>query len=410
AGVVRAAEAGEPGGAAAQDGRDDRDGLDVVDRGRPAVHADRGRKRRLEARLAHLAFEALEQRGLLAADVGAGTPVQTDLEVVARAAGVAADQARVVRLVDRRLQDLRLAHVFAADVDVAVGRAHADAGEQAALDQLVRIVAHDLPVLAGAGLALVGVDHEVDRAAVGLLGHERHLEPGREAGAAAPAQPRLLDLLDDPVAALGDQLLGAVPVAAPARAVEAPVVLAEQVGEDAVLVSEHRDPSVPPGSSRRSRGPAGPSPRPSPPALSPPPPAWPFRPAPRRAPPARASSIFRRGGPRTEWSCRPRPSTPDARSASPGGAARRALRPRSPPSRCRSPGPRSSRRRSTSSARWRRRPGTRTRAGRSACPGSTGRPRCRARRGMRAAPRPSRTASTAWWCTPGSAPGRPARC
>src|SRR5690606_30645410 len=122
AGVVRAAEAGEPGGAAAQAGRDDRDGLDVVDRGRPAVHADRGRKRRLEARLAHLAFEALEQRGLLAADVGAGTPVQTDLEVGARAAGVAADQARVVRLVDRRLQDLRLTHVLAADVDVAVGR------------------------------------------------------------------------------------------------------------------------------------------------------------------------------------------------------------------------------------------------------------------------------------------------
>ena len=50
---------------------DDGDGLDVVDGGRRAVEPDIGGERRLQARLALLAFEALEQRRLLAADVGA---------------------------------------------------------------------------------------------------------------------------------------------------------------------------------------------------------------------------------------------------------------------------------------------------------------------------------------------------
>ena len=104
AGVLRPAERREPGGAAPQDGRRDRDRLDVVDRGRAAVEADRRRERRLQARLALLAFEALEQRRLLAADIGAGAAMQVDVEIVARAAGVLADQAGLVGLVDRVLQ------------------------------------------------------------------------------------------------------------------------------------------------------------------------------------------------------------------------------------------------------------------------------------------------------------------
>src|SRR6185312_13077845 len=105
--------------------------------------------------------------------------------------------------------------------------------EDAALDQFVRIVAQDVAVLAGAGLALVGVDDEIARP-LALLRHERPFEPGREAGAAAAAQPGFLAFVDDPVAALGDDGLGAVPVAAPARPGETPIVLAIEVGEDAV--------------------------------------------------------------------------------------------------------------------------------------------------------------------------------
>src|SRR5262249_43832784 len=132
-----------------------------------------------------------------------------------------------------------LADELAADVDVARLGPHGAPGYQAALDQEMRIVPHDLAVLAGAGLRLVGIDHEIMRA-VGLLGHERPLEPGREAGAAAPTLARGLHLVDDRVAPLLQDRLGAVPGAARARAVEAPVALAVEIPEDAVLVVEHR--------------------------------------------------------------------------------------------------------------------------------------------------------------------------
>ncbi len=102
---------------------------------------------------------------------------------------VLADELGLIGLGYRRLEAFALADEFAADIDVAGIGAHGETGDQAALDQQMRIVPHDLAVLAGAGLGLVGIDHEIVRAAVGLLGHERPFQPGRKAGAAAPAQP-----------------------------------------------------------------------------------------------------------------------------------------------------------------------------------------------------------------------------
>src|SRR5499426_2853080 len=103
------------------------------------------------------------------------------------------------------------------------------------------VVAHDLAVLAGAGLGFIGVDHEIMRPAIGLLGHERPFESGRKAGAAAPAQARGLHLVDDPIATLLQDGLAAVPGAARAGALEAPVVEAIEILEDAILVREHHD-------------------------------------------------------------------------------------------------------------------------------------------------------------------------
>src|SRR6185295_20029818 len=99
--VLLAAEAGEPFGAAAENGRDDRDRFDVVDRGRAAVEACSGRERRLQPRLALLALEALEHRHLFAADVGAGAAVDEQVEVVARAARILAEQPGLVSLGNR---------------------------------------------------------------------------------------------------------------------------------------------------------------------------------------------------------------------------------------------------------------------------------------------------------------------
>src|SRR4029077_3680455 len=114
------------------------------------------------------------------------------------------------------------------------------AGDQAALDEKMRIVPHDLAIFAGAGLRLVGIDHEIMRTAIGLLGHERPFQSGRESRATAPALPRRLDFIDDGIATARQNIFGAVPGAAAARAVEAPIVLAVEILEDAVLVGEHQ--------------------------------------------------------------------------------------------------------------------------------------------------------------------------
>jgi hypothetical protein len=71
AAVVRLAQREESFAAVAHDPGHRSEGLGVVDRGRLAVQAEAGRERRLEARLALLALERLEQRGFFAADVGA---------------------------------------------------------------------------------------------------------------------------------------------------------------------------------------------------------------------------------------------------------------------------------------------------------------------------------------------------
>ena len=54
--------------------------LDVVDAGRLAEHASLHGERRLVPRLAALALDRVEQRRLLAADVGAGAPPKLDVE------------------------------------------------------------------------------------------------------------------------------------------------------------------------------------------------------------------------------------------------------------------------------------------------------------------------------------------
>ena len=177
-------------------------------------------KWRLQARLALLAFQAFEQRGFFAADISAGAMMDENVDIPAVLV-VLAEKTRIVAFVDRGLQRFALADIFAAHVDIAGVGAHGEAGDHAAFDQRMRIVAHDIAVLAGAGLGFVGIDDEVMRTTVAFLRHEGPLEAGREACAAATAQAGRLHLVDDPVTALFDDPLGAIPMAAAHRALQA---------------------------------------------------------------------------------------------------------------------------------------------------------------------------------------------
>src|SRR5215472_16620686 len=236
--VPGSADSGVPGGATAQDRRHDRNCLDIVDRRWATIETDLRGERRLQPGLALAALEAFEKAGLLAADIGASTAMQVQLEIPAGAAGVFAYETGVVGLVNRGLQALSLVVELAADIDVAVMHAHPDRGEQTALHKLVRVVADNIAVLASARLALVGIDAKVGRT-VALLRHEGPLQASREPGAATATQTRFLDLLDDPIAAFKDQFFGAVPIAAALGAGQPPIDPAVEVGKDPITISEH---------------------------------------------------------------------------------------------------------------------------------------------------------------------------
>ncbi len=197
--ALLAAHRAEPRAAALHDRRDRGDGLDVVDHRRRGVEPRRGRERRLEPRLAAAALQRVEQRRLLAADVGAGAGVHDDVQVEPGAEDVAAQVALRVRLLDGVADPAQRVQRLAADVDRAELRADRVAGDDAALDQRVRVGHHRRDVLAGARLALVGVHHQVLRLGArsrGPLRDEAPLHARREARAAAAAQARRLDQLD----------------------------------------------------------------------------------------------------------------------------------------------------------------------------------------------------------------------
>ena len=112
------------------------------------------------------------------------------------------------------------------------------------------VVPHDLAILAGPGLRFVGVDNEVVWAlGIDGLGHERPFEAGGEPRSPAAAQARGLHFSDDPVAPLVDERLGPIPIAARPRSFEAAIAKSIKIGEDAILVFQHR--SVPDLSGRR---------------------------------------------------------------------------------------------------------------------------------------------------------------
>src|SRR5690606_39654671 len=98
-----------------------RDRLDVVDDGRLAVQADGGGEvGRLEPGLAPAALQRVDEGGLLATDVGTGAEMDGDVEAVAGAEDVVAEDPGGVRLVDRRLEPTGGLGVLTPDVDEGV--------------------------------------------------------------------------------------------------------------------------------------------------------------------------------------------------------------------------------------------------------------------------------------------------
>jgi len=149
--------------------------------------------RGLDPGVSPLALEGFDQTGFLAANVGTSTAMHVDLQIVASAQDVLAQETSRARLLEGRVEQLgRMGHLTA---DVDVGQLHVvgPAGDDHPLDQLVRILVEDLAVFERARLGLVGVANQIDRLAAAAI-HEAPLEAGGKPRATATAQTRSLDV------------------------------------------------------------------------------------------------------------------------------------------------------------------------------------------------------------------------
>src|SRR5439155_26752859 len=164
------------------------------DRGRDEDSPD-GRKWGLDSRLAALALEALDQSGLLAADVGSRAAVEGDVERIARAQDVLAQVPVAVRLGDRLLENARPQVELPATIDVGVAAFDGVGGENHSFQDLMRVLLHEKPILEGPRLRFVRVAEQVHRLSARVLRNEAPLDARRETGAAAAPDSRLLDLL-----------------------------------------------------------------------------------------------------------------------------------------------------------------------------------------------------------------------
>mmetsp|Transcript_7723 Transcript_7723/g.47889 ORF Transcript_7723/g.47889 Transcript_7723/m.47889 type:complete len:475 (-) Transcript_7723:181-1605(-) len=234
--IVLSSEAREPARPSTQDGRRHGDRFYIGDCGRAPVQAHACWEGRLQTRLSLLAFQAFQQGGLFSADVGPSTIVDEEIVVVPAAAGVFPQETRVVGFLPGLLQSKPFVDVLSADVNVADAGTHAYTCQEAAFQQLVRIVSHDLAILARSWLRFVRVDDEVRRSSVRSFGHEAPFQSGWEARTSSSTQSRRLDFVDDPISSHFDQFLGLVPIATLSCTLQERIVLSVQVGEDSIFV------------------------------------------------------------------------------------------------------------------------------------------------------------------------------
>ena len=198
-GRVLGADAGIPVAPLQRDHRRRGKGFDVIDDGRLVEIAIGHRERRPVARRAALAFERLDQRRFLAANVGPGADVDLDIEIRPRdAEDVLAEQLVPAAPGEDSVQAVEQVAIFATQIDEALGRPHGIGRHGHAFENQIGKGGQQHAILEGARLTLVGVAHH-DTAMAGLeLGIAAGLpfQAGGEAGTAPAAQVGALDLVE----------------------------------------------------------------------------------------------------------------------------------------------------------------------------------------------------------------------
>src|SRR5262249_27024122 len=114
------------------------------------------RQGRFRPDYAAFAFEAFEEGRFLAAYIGTGAHPQLNLEGMSRALDVGAEVTRFPRDPQRLRKGFPGMGIFRPAIDIALGRADADAANRHAFDQRERIALHDHAVGERAAVAFVG--------------------------------------------------------------------------------------------------------------------------------------------------------------------------------------------------------------------------------------------------------------
>ena len=188
-GTKRPVEAvGRIGSAAiGQNPRHARERDDIVDDGGFAEEPLQSRDRRLGADDAALALEAFEQGGFLAANIGAGTEADFEVEGVAGAENGCAENSGALGETDCGLQRAEGVRIFGTEIDEALRCPDGDGGDCHTLDQGEGVALHQHAVGEGAAIAFIGVADDVFLVALGVV-NGFPFDARREAGTAATTQ------------------------------------------------------------------------------------------------------------------------------------------------------------------------------------------------------------------------------
>ncbi len=127
-----------------------------------------GGKGGLETGFPLFPFYALNECSFLSTNVGSRSTMDVYVERVARPAGVLAEVASGVSLIDSLLDVRRFLVKLSSNVNVGSSRVHAASSYETALDEFVRISTEDFTIFASAGFTLIGVDNEVARPTVNI--------------------------------------------------------------------------------------------------------------------------------------------------------------------------------------------------------------------------------------------------
>src|SRR4029077_13309848 len=122
--------------------------------------------------------------------------VRRQIKIKAAAQDIVSEITAGVGLFDCGIDNFEDVAIFPANVDVSPMSLNGAPRDDDALDELVRGHLQQRPILASAGLALVGVAENIFRLA-GILGDETPLHAGGKARAAAAAQIGFLYFIDD---------------------------------------------------------------------------------------------------------------------------------------------------------------------------------------------------------------------